>query len=559
VEQDVACPAATAKTILRAESIPFSEIPRQSRLFLEYQHDPLSLRAFYPSAVASHLDLATQVSRVLNNYTVNRGELSVALGEINRSFGAGEKTLENIALVRDSDTVTVLTGQQAGLFTGPLYTLYKALSAVKAAECLRGRGIKAVPVFWIATEDHDFAEVDQAIVMGDDANLVAVHSGADHSINSPVGSARLNKTIGQAIDSVFSSLRHTEFTAELRDLVEQCYLDQAGLGHAFGKFLAALTKQFGLVLVDPMHPALKRLVSPIYVEAIMRSDEIVRAVRKRDQDLIDAGFEPQIAVSADHFPMFWHSEDGQRLALRMDEHGMIRAKGIDRKFSRDELAALAAEQPERFSPNVILRAAVQDYLFPTICYFGGGAEVAYFAQNSEAYRCLDRPVTPIFHRQSFTVVEAKHQRTMQAYDLRLTDLFQGLERLLPKIVDEFLDRKTAKTFAEVEEEINTELNRLDRELSEIDDGLAANLATRRRKILYHIAALQKKFRSVEIRKDATIERRINAMFNSLLPDGGLQERKLNAIYFLNSYGPNFVGWIYDSINLDDRGHRVVHL
>ena len=148
---------------------------------------------------------------------------------------------------------------------------------------------------------------------------------------------------------------------------------------------------------------------------------------------------------------------------------------------------------------------------------------------------------------------------MQAYELAFTGLFQGFESLLPRIVDQFLDRKTAQTFADVEESINTELNRLDRELSAIDAGLAANLATRRRKILYHIAALHKKFRAVEVRKDETVNRRITSMFNALLPNNALQERSLNVAYFLNSYGPNFIDWIYDAIDLDDRGHRLVYL
>jgi uncharacterized protein YllA (UPF0747 family) len=207
----------------------------------------------------------------------------------------------------------------------------------------------------------------------------------------------------------------------------------------------------------------------------------------------------------------------------------------------------------------VLRPVVQDFLFPTVCYFGGGAEISYFAQNSEVYRCMDRPVTPILHRQSFTVVESRVRRTMKSYDIAFTDLFKGLDALLPKIVDEFLDRKTAGTFAEVEEIINTQLNRLDRELSSIDPTLAANLATRRRKIVYHIAALQKKYRAAELRKDETTHHRIESMFRSLLPNMHLQERTLNVSYFLDQHGKKFVDWMYRSVDLDDRSHRVLYL
>jgi bacillithiol synthase len=202
---------------------------------------------------------------------------------------------------------------------------------------------------------------------------------------------------------------------------------------------------------------------------------------------------------------------------------------------------------------------VQDFLFPTVCYFGGGAEIAYFAQNSEVYRILDRPVTPILHRQSFTVVEAKHGRTLEKYGLSFTDLFAGMDAVLPRIVDKFIDPNTARIFAEAEEKINTELNRLDQTLSQMDVTLAANLATRRRKIIYHIGALRKKYHFRRAERDETIGRRVRNAFTALMPHGHLQERTLNAASFADRLGPAFIDIIYDSIDLDDKGHRVIYL
>jgi bacillithiol biosynthesis cysteine-adding enzyme BshC len=557
--QEIACPGLTGNLTLRVESLPFAEIPGQSKLFLDYQKDPVSLRRFYPTAVASHTDIAGHIPDVLANYRTDRSVLCDALDEINRSAQAGEKVFENIQRLRDTDCVAVVSGQQAGLFTGPLYTIYKALSAVRAAECLTGRGFKAVPVFWIATEDHDFVEVDQAVVIDREGRLAETSSGAEHLEGEPVGRVALNDSIGKNINAVFDSLTQTEFTPALRNLVEDSYSTGEGFGCAFAKMISALTSEYGLILVDPLHPVLKRLVAPCYVSAIERSSATVSAVVERGRELRQSGYDEQVSVTDDHFPLFWHSDDGRRHTLRSTANGKLRAKGLDREFTLNELAASAAEHPERFSPNVILRPVVQDYLLPTVCYFGGGAEIAYFAQNSEVYRCLNRPVTPILHRQSFTVVEHRHQRTLESYGIAFADLFGGLESLMPKIVDKYLDPQTAKTFAEVEEVINAQLNRLDRELSAIDRGLAENLATRRRKIIYHISALHKKFRAVEIKKNETIDRRLHSLFASLLPDDGLQERTLNVINFLNHHGPRFVDWMYRSIDLDDKSHRVVYL
>jgi bacillithiol biosynthesis cysteine-adding enzyme BshC len=559
VEQEIACRGSNGNVVLRVESFPFSRVPTQSKLFEQFQDDPLSLRRFYPTVVSSHTEIADRIPEVLANYSTDRKVLCDALIDINRRLDAGDTALDNIELLRDEASVAVVTGQQAGLFTGPLYTIYKALSVVRAAECLRGRGFKAVPIFWIATEDHDLDEVNRAFVLDRQSEIVELRTDANNQQNVPVGAVSLTSTISVTVAKLFDSLNSTEFSSELRKLLTRAFEEADTFGTAFGRLLARLMGQYGLVLVDPLDVRLKRLASPIYTEAIRKSPDIVKALLERNDELRAAGFEPQVAVGADYFPLFWHSDDGERTALRSTSKGSYKAKNSTLEFSLDELARLAESEPTRFSPNVVLRPVVQDYLFPTVCYFGGGAEISYFAQNSVVYGCLGRPVTPILHRQSFTVVESKHSRTMQAYELGFTDIFKGLDELLPRIVDEHLDRRTAATFAEVEEIINTQLNRLDRELSEIDPTLGDNLATRRRKIVYHIGALRKKFRSVEVRKDQTIHRRLVSMFSSLLPNGALQERSLNITYFLNQYGPRFVEWMYNAADLDDRSHRVIYL
>jgi len=461
-------------------------------------------------------------------------------------------------LLRQAECVAVVSGQQAGLFTGPLYSIYKALSAVRAAECLRGRGLKAVPVFWAATEDHDFEEVSKAIVLDRDSRLVSVTSETSRGDNVPVGQIDLDSSIREDIDSLAKYLKPTEFSDDLRSLLNDSWKPGISFGVAFAKMLASLTAEYGLLILDPLHKTIKELAKPIYLEAIKKADDIVDVLLNRSKELTDDGYETQVAITDDYFPLFWHSDDGQRLPLRKTPKGKYRAKGTDVEFTSEELAKTASDDPGRFSPNVVLRPAVQDYILPTVCYFGGAAEIAYFAQNSEVYRVLERPITPILHRQSFTVIEAKHRRTLQKYGLGFTDLFRGLGDLLPMIVDKFLDRDAARTFAEVEEHINTQLNRLDRELNEIDPTLAENLATRRRKIIYHIAALRDKARRVELNKDQEIKRRFEALFESVLPHGGLQERVINVTYFLDQYGMKFIDWMYRAIDLDDKSHRVIY-
>ena len=549
-----------SKADLRVESLPFSEIPGQSRLFLEYLADPLSLKRFYPSAVASHTNVSARIPEVLADYRTDRDVLCDALANQNREFGAAAKSFESIDLLRGSDTVAVLTGQQAGLFTGPLYTIYKALSAVRMAQCLQGRGFNAVPVFWAATEDHDFEEVSTASVVGRDGTHLSVKYDKRSAIDGrSVGSIELDESIEISIRELFDSLPATEFSDPLRREIGSAYSEGRSFGAAFASLISSLFSKFGLIVVDPLDNRIKQLASPIYVEGVKSADEIVDAIRTRSERLVNEGYHAQVLVEDDYFPLFWHDDEGVRRPLKRSRDGGIAVSGRKKAFSREELIEIASETPERLSPGVMLRPVVQDYLFPAVCYFGGGAEIAYFAQNSEAYRILGRPITPIFHRQSFTVVGAKQARTLAKYDLELADLFKGLENLLPQIIERFIDPQNARLFPDAEEKINTELNRLDQQLSQLDPTLAANLATRRRKIVYHIAALRDKYRRARLRKDEEANRQIRSLFESLLPDGHLQERTLNVSMFLNRYGDYFIDWIYDAIDLDDRGHRIIYL
>lgn len=541
-------------------SLPFPELPHQSRLFIEYQRDPVSLNKFYPNAVASCDRIPEFIPEVLANCRTDRAALCEALIEFNGEIRSGVKTFENIELLREPDTVAVVTGQQAGLFTGPLFTIYKALSAIKMAEFLNANGAKAVPVFWAANEDHDIDEVSQAYFIGNAGELGRAENRPGMYVkNSPVGRIKLDGSIHETIDKIFAQISHTELSAEVRGSIEKAWSEGTLFGTAFAKNLAGILADYGLIYIDPMNERLKALAAPVYVEAIEKTAEIVAGIRQRSSELVNEGYHAQVLVEDDYFPLFWHTDGGQRTALRKVGNNLYGAKDEKCEFTLSELAAIGKDDPGRFSPGVMLRPVVQDYLLPTACYFGGAAEIAYFAQNSEAYRILGRPVTPILHRQSFTVVEAKHRRTLEKFGLEFSDMFEGIDATLESIGKRHLSPETAKIFAEVEETINAELNRLDQNLSPIDPTLATNLATRRRKIIYHIGALKKKAYLAQVRKDETVDRQIRAAFTALLPKGQLQERVLNVNSFLNKYGPYFIDWIYEAIELKDKDHRIIYL
>ena len=555
-----ACYSTPEESGLRVETLSFERIPHQSRLFLDYLRDPLALRRFYPSAIRFHHELPQRAPEVLAAHKTDRKVLCDALSEMNVVWGAGAETLANIDLLREADCLAVVSGQQAGLFTGPLYTIYKALSAVKLAGCLRQRNTKAVPLFWIATEDHDFAEVAKAEFIGKDCRLASVTVPLElHGEAQPVGHVVLDDSISGVIDRLVELLPVSEFTLDLEALLRDAWKPGRGYGEAFARMMTSLIGQYGLIFLDPMDFRMKRLAAPLYASAASRAQEIADALEARSRELEEAGYHAQVLASASSFPLFMHDAEGARHALTRTDDGKYKVKDSDLAYTGQELADLAALEPERFSPNVTLRAVVQDYLLPTIAYLGGSAEIAYFAQTAEVYRVLERPVTPILPRSSLTMVERHTSRVLERYGLGLADLFAGPENVLSRVVEEHLGADTAKSFTETEESLNQDLDRLREKLRAIDPTLAEALETGRRKITYQLEGLRSRFHRAQMSRDETAHRQLQRAFDQLYPEKDLQERHINISSLLARHGRYVVEWIYNAINLGSEEHQIVYL
>jgi bacillithiol biosynthesis cysteine-adding enzyme BshC len=557
---EAACYSTPEESGLRVEQIPFDLIPHQSRLFLDYLKDPVSLRNFYPSAVRFHHELQQRVPDVLSAYRVDRSRVCDALAAMNERWGAGEATLKNIELLRDEDCIAVVSGQQAGLFTGPLYTVYKALSAVKLAGCLQQRNTKAVPVFWIAAEDHDFAEVAKAELIGRDCQLKSVAVSEElHREGVPVGHVKLDESISTVVDELFELLPASEFAADMKALVKNAWQPGRGYVDSFATMMTALLGRYGLIFLDPLDPELKQLAAPLYSEAARRASEIASALEQRSAELERAGYHAQVLATANSFPLFLHDEEGRRHAVTRVGSGKYRTKASDQEYSAEDLATLAQEQPERFSPNVTLRAVVQDYLLPTIAYYGGAAEIAYFAQTAEVYRVLERPATPILPRSSLTMIEHHTGRLLGRYDLALADFFEGLEPVIKRVVEEHLAADSAKLFADAEQNMNHELDRLRQELQSIDPTLASALETGRKKINYQLDGLKQRFVRAQMTRDEAAHRQLQRAFDQLYPNKDLQERHINVTSLLARHGTYVIEWIFNAINLGSNEHQIVYL
>jgi bacillithiol biosynthesis cysteine-adding enzyme BshC len=557
---EAACYPAPEEAGLHVKTLPFDRIPHQSRLFLDYLRDPLALRRFYPSAVRFHHELAARAPEVLAAHEADRDALCDALQAMNGAWGAGAETLQNIERLRGSDCVAVVTGQQAGLFTGPLYTIYKALSAVKLAGCLNERGTTSVPVFWIATEDHDFAEVATAEFINHDCRLAGVSVPLEmHGDGMPVGSVVLDQSIEESITRLLDQFPATEFKAELETLLRECWEAGAGYGEAFARMMTRLVGRYGLILLDPLDERLKRLAAPLYALAARRAPEIASAIEARSRELEAAGYHAQVVATANSFPLFLHTPAGERHAVARGADGRYQAKEMREGYTPDELGELARNEPQRFSPNVTLRAVVQDYLLPTIAYLGGAAEIAYFAQTAEAYRILNRPVTPILPRASLTIIGSRTGRALERYHLELSDFFAGLESVMARVAEEYLGTEAAQAFDRTEERVNGELEALKDQLRRVDPTLADALETGRHKINYQLKGLRTRFHRAQMSRDEAASRQLLRAAELLYPNKALQERHINITSLFVRHGLYAMSWIYDAINLGSSDHQIVYL
>jgi len=555
-----ACYSTPEESGLRVEALSFDRIPHQTKLFLEYLRDPAALREFYPGAVRFHHELPTRAPEVLSSHVTDRNALCDALLDSNTAWGAGAETLKNIQLLRDDDAVAVVSGQQAGLFSGPLYTIYKALSAVKLAGCLTQRKTKAVPVFWIATEDHDFPEVAKAEFIGRDCRLASVDVSSQlHREGQPVGRVVIDDSINGVLDKLFELLPVSEFTPDLEALLRDAWRPGRGYGEAFARMMTSLLGQHGLILLDPLDPRLKTLAAPLYARAALRAHEIATAIEVRSRRLVEAGYHAQVTASENSFPLFLHDDDGARHAMTRSPDGKYTTKRKDESFTAEELSEMALAQPERFSPNVTLRAVVQDYLLPTIAYYGGAAEVAYFAQTGEVYRLLDRPITPILPRSSLTMIESHTGRVLERYGLSLVDLFAGPENVSKRVVEEHLGADTAKSFASTEDAVNSQLDTLREQLRGVDPTLADALETGRRKINHQLEGLRTRFHRAQMSRDEAAQRQLLRAFEQLYPNKNLQERHINITSLLARHGRYVIDWIYNAINIGSDEHQIVYL
>lgn len=534
---------------MRAETLPIAQIPHVSRLYFHYLADFSKVLTYYACPPLSR-DWLKTASAVKSAYPNSRRQSVAAVLEAqNKHWGASPKTLENIARLR-AGASAVVTGQQVGLFGGPFYAILKALNAVQLAEEAAAGGVDAVPVFWLATEDHDLAEVSFANIPGP-THLQKVTILPEAREDAPISTIPLDDEITIAAKTAAELLGDSEAAQWLRDF----YRPGVTLGDAYARLFTRLFADYGLILLDPANAELHHVAQPLYLQATERSSDLTQALLARNKELEAAGYHAQVKVTNSSTLLFM-LEDGARTPVqRSNAHFTIGKK----KLTADQLKARIAAAPQDFTPNALFRPVVQDYLLPTLAYIGGPAEVAYFAQSAVIYEKLLGRVTPVLPRISATLVEPRIARKLTQHKLLVPMAFQPEEVLARTIATHSLPPELTAKFTSARTTLDIALESLDAALERLDPTLKEAAGRSGSKMRYQLTRLQQRAALAEQRRHQDIARHAHEITTALYPHKNLQEREVAGIYFVARYGLQLIAGLKSLANPTTAEHQVFYL
>jgi len=509
-----------------------TEVPGTSKLFADFSYHFDRVAGFYghnPHDPASYGAAAAEV--------VYPDERRAAVARVLESQNPGNALVARFAR---PGTVAVLTGQQVGLFSGPAYTVYKALTAARLSEDLNARGIPAVPIFWLATEDHDFPEVDHVWIFDAGHYPVSLHTEAPKGWQGrqrPAGEFPVEHPPIEELRKALAGFAHGE---EVIAAVADAYSPGLTMGAAFRKLLAKLLGNIGMLVLDPLDPQLRNVGVPFMAQALAAAPDLKSALLDRNKELQAAGYHAQVNVE-ENSSLFFLLENGERVTLK-------------RKDS--EFAAMQ-DRAAAISPNALLRPVWQDYLLPTVAYVGGPGELAYFAQSRVLYNRLLGRMPVVTARASFTLLDARAAKLLGRYGLTMRDALESEESLKERIAQCLIPEAISKLFEETASETARQLDRLGGGLEHFDPTLAASLTKSRGKILYQIEKTRKKTERETMRRDARASEESRYLSALLYPHRHLQERFYSILPFMAEHGLDLADRLYEVVQMDCPDHRVV--
>lgn len=525
-----------------------TELPGVRPLFASLLYRFQEVERFY--RYPPLLDSAEDAAREIRFAARRRADLTAELRRQNE--GCGPETAANLERLGEPGTVVVACGQQAGLFGGPVFTVYKALTAARFAAELTRRGTPAVPVFWLATEDHDLAEVDHAWVFSPEGAAAKLQAVTEGVAGAAVGTHRIADA---GLAGLEQALRGFPFAEEAAALAREAYAGGPCFAEAFPALLRKLLGRYGLIFLCPMQRGIRRLAAPFIEQAFERSAELTAKLMDRGRELEQAGFHRQVHVDTET-SLFFLFENGVRVALR--KHGDGYRAG-SRRYAAGDLAARLRENPADFSPNALLRPVMQDFLLPTAVLVGGPAELAYLGQSAVLYEALLGRMPAFLPRAAFTILDAKAAKLLERYRLTPEQCLVPAAELEERIAASLVPPELHGALAGGAREIEAALGRMERSLAHFDPSLRASFSLSAGKMRYQLEKIQAKTARASLRRNKTAQRHAAYLSGFLYPNRALQERVYGVLPFIAKFGGDFIDRAAAAIAPDCVDHQVLTL
>lgn len=525
-------------------------------LVLDYQEGKDEIREFYDTHFTDIKGYQEKHSWLEDNFPAqNREVLAGSLQEFNQSLGACGETMKNIGLLEEKDTAAVVTGQQAGVLTGPLYTIYKAAAAVKLAQKLSREGMKSVPVFWIASEDHDFQEVRSIMVQGQDGSPQKIEmegSSSGHSMEKVFFS---KGEVESLIEQLEKETPAAEFKEEIMQAIRDTALEGESLTRWFALLMTRLFQGTGLIMFNPLQPEIRKLAPGLLSNICLQEEKINDILSLREDKLREKGYHLQVEWEEGHLNLFAFLEGGR--AALFNQKGHVITRQGEQLGRLEDVAETMKQSPGQFGPGVLTRPLLQEVFLPTLSYVAGPGELSYFPQLMPLYNHFNLKSPVLYPRPSLTLVEPRMRRYLDKYSLSASDLFR-----LGEAREELLEKRgkgdLEEAFKKLETVINKEYASLADQLSEIEKGLVDLSQKNLGRVLKEVGYLRKKAEESLKNKHETAVNHFRILEHSVLPQGDLQERKYNIFFYLIKYGPAFWDKLLKDFPLEP-GHHFINI
>ncbi|CQR57539.1 bacillithiol biosynthesis cysteine-adding enzyme BshC [Paenibacillus riograndensis] len=489
----------------------------------------------------------------------DRAGIAECLRQYNLKWNPHPAVMDSLALLEQQGTLVITAGQQSGLFTGPLFVIYKAITTIQAAkEAAAQLGRPVVPLFWIAGEDHDWDEVNHTFILNRTGEVTKLKLDKAGDLRSSVSNIKVEEeSWQQIIEQLDGLLQDSEFKPQVMEVIRESSAAAGSLSEAFAKLMGSLFGRFGLILLDSADPGLRRLEAPMFQTLIKHNDELEAAYQAAAGEITDSGYELQAAVAAGSANLFYIHE-GTRLLLHKEEGRFTDRKGTV-SFSREELLEQLEARPEQFSNNVLTRPLMQDYVLPVLATVLGQGELAYWAIPRLAFKVAGEQMPLILPRMSFTVVEGTLHKHMDKYQLVFGDVLLGLDSKRKEWLAAQDELGLERRFEDTKAAFLAMYEPLIEQLGSIQAGLLKLGANNKDKILDQITFLQAKAQDAMEKQNEAALRQWERIELSLMPLGKLQERVYNVMFYLNRYGP---AWLDELMKIpaDYSGtHRIIYM